>query len=267
MRTVQPEIILSRPARGLSRQRRQKILQSGSKLCNLPLALGCGWQPGRLCTDASNSRWDSLNRFTEPSRHSCECLRARLIDPFRAVLGKPNAKNGGRFPFRSSARGAPKPGITGRAEGPFGFVTRAGRPRGPHRKNGCETPSLQEKGLFFYHLAEKPGYSIAQLDEIDPVDYPCGKARRAFTTPDNDVATVHVVDISAEPRAHYHKKTTEIYVVLEGCGNIELDGRLAPVRPLSSVLIRPGTRHRAVGKLRILNIPIPAFDPGDEWLL
>jgi hypothetical protein len=30
------------------------------------------------------------------------------------------------------------------------------------------------------------------------------------------------------------------------------------------VLIRPGARHRAVGKLRILNIPVPAFDPADE---
>jgi len=24
-------------------------------------------------------------------------------------------------------------------------------------------------------------------------------------------------------------------------------------------------RHRAVGKMKIVNIPIPAFDPDDEW--
>jgi hypothetical protein len=26
-----------------------------------------------------------------------------------------------------------------------------------------------------------------------------------------------------------------------------------------------GTTHRAIGKMKIVNIPIPAFDPHDEW--
>jgi len=30
-------------------------------------------------------------------------------------------------------------------------------------------------------------------------------------------------------------------------------------------MIRPGCRHRAVGKLTMLIVPIPAFDPNDEW--
>jgi hypothetical protein len=30
-------------------------------------------------------------------------------------------------------------------------------------------------------------------------------------------------------------------------------------------MIKPGCRHRAIGKLKILNIPIPAFDPDDEF--
>ncbi|NHN29534.1 hypothetical protein [Paenibacillus agricola] len=47
---------------------------------------------------------------------------------------------------------------------------------------------------------------------------------------------------------------------------MELDGRLHPVEVGASVLIKPGCRHRAVGKMKILNIPIPAFDPHDEWL-
>jgi hypothetical protein len=29
-------------------------------------------------------------------------------------------------------------------------------------------------------------------------------------------------------------------------------------------MIKPGCRHRAVGRFTILNIPIPAFDPADE---
>ncbi len=34
---------------------------------------------------------------------------------------------------------------------------------------------------------------------------------------------------------------------------------------MTALLIRPGCRHRAVGKLKRVNVPVPAFDPDDEW--
>ena len=108
-------------------------------------------------------------------------------------------------------------------------------------------------------------YRVARLEEIAPIPCPCGQTRRAFAGPDNDVATVHVVDISAESRTHYHKRLTEMYLVLEGEGHMELDGDVVPLAPLTAVLIKPGCRHRAVGSLRIVNISVPAFDPSDEW--
>ncbi len=108
-------------------------------------------------------------------------------------------------------------------------------------------------------------YHIAQLDEIPPVPCPCGSTRRAFVADDNPVATIHMVDISREARTHYHTKLSEIYLVLEGEGQMELDGELVPVRPMTAIFIKPGCRHRAVGNLRIVNIPVPAFDPHDEW--
>lgn len=110
-----------------------------------------------------------------------------------------------------------------------------------------------------------PLHEIAQLDAIDPVRCPCGFTRRAFASPDNPVATIHLVDIQEDARTHYHKKLTEIYLVLEGEGFMELDGQLYPVKPMTSILIKPGCRHRAIGKLKIVNIPVPAFDPKDEW--
>jgi mannose-6-phosphate isomerase-like protein (cupin superfamily) len=108
-------------------------------------------------------------------------------------------------------------------------------------------------------------YSVAHLDEISPSACPCGWTRRAFMTPENTVASLHVVDITEEARPHYHKTLTEIYLVLEGEGVLEIDGDVVPLRPLTAVMIRPGCRHRAVGRLRIINIPIPKFDPADEW--
>ncbi len=108
-------------------------------------------------------------------------------------------------------------------------------------------------------------YMIAQLDEIESVRCPCGFARRAFGTPDNAVASMHLVEIQQDSRAHYHKQMTELYLILDGEGEIELDGQRFPVRPMTAIFIKPGCRHRAIGKLKLVNVPVPAFDPADEW--
>ena len=108
-------------------------------------------------------------------------------------------------------------------------------------------------------------FQVAQLDEISPTRCPCGWARRAFAEAGQNAASMHLVEIEEDSRAHYHKKMTEIYLVLEGSGHMELDGQRIPVRPMSAIYIQPGCRHRAVGKLKIVNIPIPAFDSADEW--
>jgi mannose-6-phosphate isomerase-like protein (cupin superfamily) len=110
-----------------------------------------------------------------------------------------------------------------------------------------------------------PNYEVSQLDELDPIRCPCGFARRAFARESANVASVHLVDIQADAQTHYHKRMTEIYVVVEGEGELELDGERVPVKPLTAVYIKPGCRHRAVGRLRVLNVPVPAFDPEDEW--
>ena len=110
-----------------------------------------------------------------------------------------------------------------------------------------------------------PNYMTADLTAVPRTRCPCGWARRAFATPDNQTATMHLVEILEDSRAHYHKKMTEIYLVLEGEGHMELDGDRVPLKPMTAVFIKPLCRHRAVGKLKILNVPIPAFDPHDEY--
>jgi mannose-6-phosphate isomerase-like protein (cupin superfamily) len=108
-------------------------------------------------------------------------------------------------------------------------------------------------------------FMVSQLDEVSSVRCPCGWAKRAFAGSKDNVASMHLVDIEEDSRAHYHKSMTEIYLVLEGTGQMELNGELVPVKPMTAIYIRPGCRHRAIGKLRILNIPIPSFDEADEW--
>ncbi|MDP0491309.1 MAG: cupin domain-containing protein [Verrucomicrobiota bacterium JB023] len=106
-------------------------------------------------------------------------------------------------------------------------------------------------------------FEQVELADLPPLDCCCGTTRRGFADLDDAPASVHFLEVSDEPTAHFHRKTTEIYVILEGEGHLELDGELIAVKPLSAVLIRPGCRHRAVGKLKLLNIPVPKHDESD----
>lgn len=108
-------------------------------------------------------------------------------------------------------------------------------------------------------------YRISQLQDLEAGECPCGITRRAFANSLTGPASVHLVQIQKDARTHYHRRLTEIYLVLEGEGSIELDGETVRLKPLTAVLIEPGCRHRAVGNLTIVNISIPAFDPADEW--
>jgi mannose-6-phosphate isomerase-like protein (cupin superfamily) len=111
-------------------------------------------------------------------------------------------------------------------------------------------------------------FDITQLPEVSGAPCPCGTSRRAFMRKDNQTCSVHLVEIKKDAQTHYHKGFTETYYFLEGEGQIELNGKLYPVKPGTAVMIRPGTRHRAVmGKspMKILNIVVPPFDERDEW--
>jgi len=108
-------------------------------------------------------------------------------------------------------------------------------------------------------------YLVSQLDQVPSQPCPCGITRRAFAGVSENVASLHLVEIHDDSRVHYHKRMTEIYLVLEGEGEMEMDGVRIPVKPMTAIYIKPGCRHRAIGKLRIVNIPIPAFDESDEW--
>lgn len=91
----------------------------------------------------------------------------------------------------------------------------------------------------------------------------CGTVQRAFADLGDAPASVHLLELSDEPTCHYHRKTTEIYVILEGEGHLELDGELVPVAPNTAVMIKPGCRHRGIGTMKLFNISIPKFDPED----
>jgi len=114
-------------------------------------------------------------------------------------------------------------------------------------------------------MSNDRGYLIAHMDDVAAVQSTCGTSRRAFISPDNRAASIHLLDLRADVEAHYHKDITEIYYILEGEGALELNGEDVPVRPGTAVLIKPGTFHRGKGRMRLLVICAPPFDKKDEW--
>jgi mannose-6-phosphate isomerase-like protein (cupin superfamily) len=110
-------------------------------------------------------------------------------------------------------------------------------------------------------------YQVVDFSQVPGVACPCGTAHRAFADVPDFPGTIHVTDVSADARLHYHRRLTETYYVLECAqgASIELDGDVVPVRPGVCILIPPGVRHRAVGPMRVLIVVLPKFDPADEW--
>lgn len=108
--------------------------------------------------------------------------------------------------------------------------------------------------------------ALVDLNALPPVKCPCGVARRAFADRDEFPGTVHLTQIEEDAREHYHLEHTEVYVILE-CESdaaIELDGTRHRVAPQTAVLIPPGVRHRACGRMTVLILCTPNFDPADE---
>ncbi len=46
---------------------------------------------------------------------------------------------------------------------------------------------------------------------------------------------------------------------------MQLDEDTVSVHPGLCILIPPGVRHRAIGKMQVLIVSVPKFDPTDEW--
>lgn len=96
----------------------------------------------------------------------------------------------------------------------------------------------------------------------------CGVRDRLISREDDGrvAAWVHAVDIDGA-REHYHRRSAELYYVLEGEGQVSLDGQLHPVRKGSIVHIPPGVIHGARGRMRVLVVGVPDIADDDIYFL
>jgi mannose-6-phosphate isomerase-like protein (cupin superfamily) len=129
-----------------------------------------------------------------------------------------------------------------------------------------ESESLETSPRPF-ESSDPPGFEIVDFDRLPSVLCPCGTSRRAFGAAADYPLTIHRTEISEEARCHYHRHLTECYYILECAPDaaMELDGKRLPIRAGLCVLIRPGVRHQALGRMTVLNIVFPKFTADDEW--
>jgi mannose-6-phosphate isomerase-like protein (cupin superfamily) len=95
----------------------------------------------------------------------------------------------------------------------------------------------------------------------------CGWRDRLISREDASLrpaAWAHAVDIDGA-KLHFHKRSTELYYVLEGGGTVSLDGVEHPVSRGSIVHIPPGVVHGAHGRMRVLVIGIPDIAEDDYF--
>ncbi|HRJ11459.1 MAG TPA: cupin domain-containing protein [Prosthecobacter sp.] len=95
----------------------------------------------------------------------------------------------------------------------------------------------------------------------------CGWRDRLISREDaplHPAAWAHAVDIDGA-RPHYHKRSTELYYVLDGGGEVVLDGVAHPVMKGSLVHIPPGVVHGARGKMRVLVVGVPDIAEDDYF--
>lgn len=95
----------------------------------------------------------------------------------------------------------------------------------------------------------------------------CGWRDRLISHEDvplSPAAWAHAVDIDGA-KLHYHKRSTELYYVLDGNGSVILDGVEQPVCKGSLVHIPPGVIHGARGRMRVLVVGVPDIADDDYF--
>ena len=69
-------------------------------------------------------------------------------------------------------------------------------------------------------------------------------------------------------RRHYHARSEEIYLIVDGEGQLEVDGETRTVVPGDAILIPPGSWHELTageGGIRILCCCVPPYSDDDTY--
>lgn len=115
---------------------------------------------------------------------------------------------------------------------------------------------------------------VRSLEEAEAFTTADGSTiRELLGLPTAPVRNQSLAEATLEPgqatERHYHAESEEVYYVVEGSGDMELDGETRTVGIGDAVLIPPGAWHQirtdAGGRLRFLCCCAPAYRHDDTY--
>ncbi|MEW6356791.1 MAG: cupin domain-containing protein [Planctomycetota bacterium] len=110
-----------------------------------------------------------------------------------------------------------------------------------------------------------PKYIVRRPGDVEEERSTCGFRRRLLKAEDFPALSVSLLSLH-NAKLHHHKKLTEFYYIIEGKGQLELDGERIDVEPGLLVQINPPTRHCAIGDFTALILCSPGYTPEDVIL-
>lgn len=119
-----------------------------------------------------------------------------------------------------------------------------------------------------------PGVEIRSLEQAEPFTTSDGSTIRELiglpTAPVRNQSLAEATLRAGQATTrHYHRESEELYYLLEGSGEMELDGERARVRTGDAILIPPGAWHQIRADegrpLRFLCCCSPAYRHEDTY--
>jgi mannose-6-phosphate isomerase-like protein (cupin superfamily) len=110
---------------------------------------------------------------------------------------------------------------------------------------------------------------VTSLETAEPFTTKDGsRIRELHHTAEQSLAEAVVASGQATER-HFHALSEEIYFILEGDGDLEIDGEERRVCPGDAALIPPGARHSIVARsdLRFLCCCSPPYSHEDTYFV
>jgi mannose-6-phosphate isomerase-like protein (cupin superfamily) len=110
---------------------------------------------------------------------------------------------------------------------------------------------------------------VTSLERVEPFVTKDGSVIRELHHTDVQSLAEATLEPGQATTLHHHRVSEEIYFVVKGSGELELDGERRRVRPGDAVLIPPGTWHTlendGTSELRILCCCAPAYSHDDTY--
>jgi mannose-6-phosphate isomerase-like protein (cupin superfamily) len=109
---------------------------------------------------------------------------------------------------------------------------------------------------------------IRSYDRAEPFTTKDGSTIRELMRAANQTLAEATLEPGQQTERHYHAESEELYYLVEGTGEMEIDGERSQVGPGDAILIPPGAWHQITAgdaELRFLCCCAPGYQHADTF--